>query len=442
MFLVGDGSNPQPNALYDMGDWLSAGYTVSYGGVNQDLGPLPIQIIDSWGVPVAGSTVSYTISSNTTPATTGSLILKSVTGNAGSTGNAVPFQPSTCTPSSSSTTLTCTTNNYGIAWVELVNGHTAVGSLTPSQGDEVAAGTDITDYVSIVPVPSLTAVQDNGAFGSTIAPGSYVALKGANLVDGNYLANPNCLTSANACAGSSTTGDAVDSTYSGGRLPLTWEYVTVSFDAPASGSLPAISVPGYVEYISAGQINAFVPWELEGYPSANVKATLAGTVPITSNVLTVPVSNSTPAFLGYAPGSTPPVYIALAQDYVNCPASQSYLITPSCPAIAGAQVTFYANGLGPTTNQPATDTAAPSGTTLAQLANTKTPAVVMIGGKQATVGFAGLAPGYIGLYQVNATIPSGLASGNQPITIAIGTTTSPNTVLLGATPANIVLPIK
>jgi hypothetical protein len=43
---------------------------------------------------------------------------------------------------------------------------------------------------------------------------------------------------------------------------------------------------------------------------------------------------------------------------------------------------------------------------------------------------------------VNAYIPSGLSSGNQPITIAIGGVTSPTSVTSRSTTYNIVLPIK
>jgi uncharacterized protein (TIGR03437 family) len=417
-FLVSDATVNFVNPLYDLGDWQGGGVTGAYGAVNQDMGPLPVQVLDQYGVPIPGTSITYTVQ------TPGTLNLKAVPGTAGSTGNVVPFQPSNCTPSSSSSTLTCTTNNYGIAWVELVNGPTAVGSTNFAEVDatESTSGADIPDQVSIIPVPSLTSVQDDAAFGTTISPGSYIALFGTNLADPNSLVNP-------------TTGDKVDVTYSSGRLPLVWDYTTVSFDAPASGSLPAISVPGYVEYVSTGQINVLVPWELEGYPSVNVKEIYQGTAAIYSNVLNVPVSNYTPAFFMYASGS---VYIADAIDG-NCP-STGYIVATSCPAAAGDVVELYANGLGPTTNQPASGNPAPGGS-LANLAQTTTLPVVMIGGQQATVSFAGLAPPYVGLYQVNATIPAGI-HGNQPITIAIGGKTSPTSITGGGTTYQIVLPIK
>jgi uncharacterized protein (TIGR03437 family) len=306
--------------------------------------------------------------------------------------------------------------------VELVTGATAVGSTNTATIDATTAGgADIQDDVSIIPVPSLTSVQDDGAFGNTIAPGSYVALFGTNFADPNFLIN-------------STTGDKVDVTYTSGRLPLTWDYTTVSFDAAASGSLPAISVPGYVEYVGTGQVNVFVPWELTGYPSVQVKEIYAGTVPIFSNLLTVPLNTYTPAFFMYNSGS---VFIADAVDG-NCP--PPYIIGTACPAAAGDLVEFYANGLGPTSNQPASGSPAPTDPN--HLAQTSSTPVVTIGGKQAQVQFSGLAPGYVGLYQVNAYIPSGLASGNQPITIAIGGQTSPSSITGGGTTYQIVLPIK
>jgi uncharacterized protein (TIGR03437 family) len=105
--------------------------------------------------------------------------------------------------------------------------------------------------------------------------------------------------------------------------------------------------------------------------------------------------------------------------------------------VPGQAIVLYCNGLGPVTFPPASG--APASAT--QLSQTTTPPVVTIGGQTAQVLFSGLSPGFVGLYQVNVTVPAGLSAGNQPITIAIGGQTSPSQT--AATPAQtVVLPVK
>jgi uncharacterized protein (TIGR03437 family) len=72
-------------------------------------------------------------------------------------------------------------------------------------------------------------------------------------------------------------------------------------------------------------------------------------------------------------------------------------------------------------NQPATGAAASS----TQLAPTTELASVTIGGITENAVFSGLAPGFVGLYQVNALVPAGVALGSAvPVTISIGGATS------------------
>jgi minor extracellular serine protease Vpr len=50
--------------------------------------------------------------------------------------------------------------------------------------------------------------------------------------------------------------------------------------------------------------------------------------------------------------------------------------------------------------------------------------LVTIGGQTATVLFSGLAPGFPGLYQVNATVPAGISAGTLPVSLTIGGATT------------------
>ena len=49
---------------------------------------------------------------------------------------------------------------------------------------------------------------------------------------------------------------------------------------------------------------------------------------------------------------------------------------------------------------------------------------VTIGGAGATVDFAGLAPGFVGLYQFNFVVPN-VPDGDQPVTIRVGSVAVP-----------------
>jgi len=60
------------------------------------------------------------------------------------------------------------------------------------------------------------------------------------------------------------------------------------------------------------------------------------------------------------------------------------------------------------------------------LSYTTNPVTVSIGNVPAQVEFSGLAPGYIGLYQVNAIVPQGVTAGDAvPVTISVAGQTSP-----------------
>lgn len=94
------------------------------------------------------------------------------------------------------------------------------------------------------------------------------------------------------------------------------------------------------------------------------------------------------------------------------------LVSPQNPATRDEIVLLYVTGLGAVT--PNLASGAP--------ANGQFDAVVRptmtVDGRSADVLFAGLAPGYVGLYQLNFRVPGGTASGSVDITVTSGGVTS------------------
>lgn len=385
MFLVGDGLISLANV-----NILSS---VAFGYPNTDGGPLIVQIVDQWGVPIANSPVTFQSPSR------GALTMQSY-------GNGEPA----CSPASSTTTVVCPTDQYGFAYTEVILGaKTGTPAINITAAGQTYQGGA---YIYSQPTISASGVLNDATFGSTISPGSYVAIFGTNLLDVGNLSNYALYNNLNYESANST-NSPVD-----GSLPLVIDYTSVSFDVPSAG----ISVPGYISFVSPTQVNVWVPWELQGQSSVQMKVNVDEG--LWGNVVTVPLSSASPGF--FLSGNT-----AIAQD------TSANLITSSNPAVRGQTIVIYCNGLGAVTNQPASGQPAPSN----PLAQTTTLPVVTIGGQQAQVTFSGLTPGFVGLYQVNVVVPAGIGTGNQPITIAIAGQTSPSQTA-GSTPQTISIPVK
>jgi uncharacterized protein (TIGR03437 family) len=163
------------------------------------------------------------------------------------------------------------------------------------------------------------------------------------------------------------------------------------------------------------QVNLQIPWEMAGQSQATIIATVNGVVSGTQIVPIVP----------FAPGIFATGMAGTGQGAILL-AGTGQLAAPSSPALRGAYVSIFCTGLGPVSNQPATGIAA-NATTLSLTSTTPT---VTIGGATATLSYSGLAPGFAGLYQVNALVPLSVSPGNAlPVVLSIGNVTS-NTVTI------------
>lgn len=180
-----------------------------------------------------------------------------------------------------------------------------------------------------------------------------------------------------------------------------------------SDTLPLPTRLGSVEVLMAGQrlpllfanaaqINAIVPAELE----PNTRHQL---IVRRGNTYSQPVAVNTAAA---QPGAfTSDGRRAIALVYRG---TESFLASVANPARAGDTLVLYCAGLGAVTPAVKTGEAAlasPLSRTVAEVRAT-------IGTVNVPVDFAGLVPGYPGLYQLNLRIPSGLAaSDNTPLVI-------------------------
>ncbi|MGA2739283.1 MAG: hypothetical protein ABSG65_17820, partial [Bryobacteraceae bacterium] len=170
--------------------------------------------------------------------------------------------------------------------------------------------------------------------------------------------------------------------------------------AGAIVTMNGIPVPLF--FVSPLQINFQVPWELLSSPTAAFTVTTAGG---TSPAITVRSSAAAPGIftIGTANSAT--------QGAIQI-ANSTTLVAPvgaipgvdSRPAKAGDILTIYCSGLGAVTNTPADGAAAGSG----GLSYVQSPVSVTVGGQTAPFLFAGLAPGFVGLNQVNVQLPTGL----------------------------------
>ena len=175
----------------------------------------------------------------------------------------------------------------------------------------------------------------------------------------------------------------------------------------------------------AGQIDAQVPWELGMLASPRADATLS----VTANLLdgksvSVPIAAYAPGiYTAASSGSGQGAVLINGTALLAAPVGSPWR---GRPAKRGEWVSIYCNGLGSVTNQPATGAPAPS----VALSWTVADVAAAIGGVPAKVAFHGLAPGFVGLYQVNALVPDAAASGSAvTLTLSVAGSAS-NTVTI------------
>jgi len=165
-------------------------------------------------------------------------------------------------------------------------------------------------------------------------------------------------------------------------------------------------------YVSPGQINFQMPVDLSAATASIVVSSRSSSGSLTSPPALVSTSALAPGIFA-ANGQGTGQAAALNADF-----------TPNSttnPAPAGSSVALYVTGLG-ATNPPVITGQA--GATTAPLNQAVVTPTVLINSVSSNVSFAGLAPGFVGLYQINVTIPPGTPSGSAQVQVVTLNSTS------------------
>jgi uncharacterized protein (TIGR03437 family) len=219
-----------------------------------------------------------------------------------------------------------------------------------------------------------------------------VAIVNAASFQPNFPVSPGSLASAFALPGTSFTG-ATEAIAGEIPLPATLGGVQIEVDGTAS---PLI-------YASAAQVNFQIPSATT--PGRHpVRVTVNGTQVATGNIDVIATGPG--LFVLDTTNPAQPGAVVNADGSIN---------GADNPAAAGDTVLVYGTGLGPL-DTPVPDGQAPTGI-VSGTAETK----VLFTSEEATVVFSGLAPNFVGLWQLNVTIPDeSFITGPVPVVVIQG----------------------
>jgi uncharacterized protein (TIGR03437 family) len=227
------------------------------------------------------------------------------------------------------------------------------------------------NYDAAVALPSISSVVNAANGGQPVAPGGLISIFGQQM-------SPVTLATS--------------------QIPLP--------TALAQSCVEVNGAPVPLLYVSAQQINAQLPYNVIG------NATLA--------ILT-PGGESDSFYFTVSP-TAPTIFMSAAAGPLTGLAAvvrwnDGELVTPTNPIHPNDYVEIYLTGMGATTPSVGAGLPGP----FSPLALVQVPPAVTLGGYPLTVTYAGMAPGEVGVYQIDAFVPFGVPQGmSVPLTISQG----------------------
>jgi uncharacterized protein (TIGR03437 family) len=258
--------------------------------------------------------------------------------------------------------------------------HTASSVTITAQAQEAqpaltgkAAIGGTVQLTTAVPVVSSGGVVSAANFGANqpLAPGSFAAIFGSNLSTGLN-----------------------EST----QLPLSLQLGGTAV-VLAGAQLPLL-------FTSGQQVNVVVPYNVPVNSTQQLVVQNGKAISIPQSVV---IAAAQPAIFTQNGSGTGAALVDVFQsDGTELPVNSS--------VTGGDVIILYCSGLGAIDPPVAAGSQAPA----SPLSHTVNPVTVTIGQAKAQVLFAGLAPSFAELYQVNVQIPSGLPSGTAVLTLSVG----------------------
>jgi uncharacterized protein (TIGR03437 family) len=267
------------------------------------------------------------------------------------------------------------------------SGSTSANATTTPASPTAASNVSVFTR-SLAPLPTQTSIIVLSTSGFTVLPWTYSA----------SVASPQIAAVVSAADGKSAAAPGGLITIYGSNLSPT-NQATSQIPVPTALANSCVTVNGQpipLIFVSPNQVNAQMPFQAVGAETIVVHT--PGGTSDNFNLIVQPTA--------------PAVFLSgVAGPQTNLPtvirAANGLLATDSNPIHSGDVLVIYATGLGQTNPAGLTGYPAPG----SPLSSALSAASVTLGGMNLPVSYAGLAPGEVGVYQINVTVPGNIPTG-------------------------------